>query len=104
MNSLCITVSPARDQNDLPRPGWFCVYADIEDQLFGSELCVSQDPLRDAARHFLRTGMPRETRISLQHGDFFIRTWLGAAAQEALFPGHNIVDFTRERIRRRWMP
>ena len=76
--------------------GRFCVYCD------GRRMCISDDPLRDTARGFLKAGVPPNVVLIARH-DFglwdVVTTTLGAAAQGAAFGGGNILNFRRQRNR-----
>ena len=73
--------------------GLFCVYGE------GRRMCISDDPLRDTARGFIKAGIPPNIVLVARH-DFglwdVLTTTLGSSAQGWAYGGGDIQNFRDE--------
>ena len=58
---IYITIRPLHEEAGVRRHGRFCVYCD------GRRMCISDDPLRDTARGFLKVGVPPNVVLIVRH-------------------------------------
>ena len=90
---IYITIRPLHEEAGVRCHGRFCVYC------AGRRMCISDDPIRDTGRGFLKAGVPPESVLIARH-DFglwdVVTTTVGAAAQKAIFEGENIFNFRDE--------
>ena len=90
---IYITIRPLHEEAGVRCHGRFCVYCD------GRRMCISDDPLRDTARGFLKVGVPPNVVLVVRHDLGLwdvVTTTLGAAAQGVAFRGGNILNFRDE--------
>ena len=87
---IYITLRPLHEEAGVRCHGRFCVYCK------GRRMCISDAPLRDTARGFLKVGVPPNVVLIARY-DFglwdIVTTTLGAAAQGVTFRGGNILNF-----------
>ena len=87
---IYMTIRPLHEEAGVRCHGRFCVYCE------GRRMCISDDPLRDTARGFLKAGVPPNVVLIARY-DFglwdIVTTTLGAAAQGVTFRGGNILNF-----------
>ena len=98
---IYITIRPLHEEAGVRCFGRFCVYCE------NRRICISDNPIRDTGRGFLKAGVPPATVLIARH-DFglwdVVTTTIGAAAANGIFEGENIFNFRDEvaaRARRR---
>jgi hypothetical protein len=98
---IYITIRPLHDESAVRCHGRFCVYRG------NKRLCISDGPIRDTGRGFLKAGVPPNVMLVARHDLGLwdvVTTTIGAAAANGIFEGENIFNFRDEaalRARRR---